>query len=122
METFSLCIGTNFLGSRGFTQHLHALTRETDNVRFEVLSIASENVRKAHEEFNTSASNTCLNICVSYDGTWHKRGHTSNYGIGFVMDTLTGLVLDFEVLSKYCAACNVKARCLGRNSEQFVKL
>ena len=47
-----------------------------------------------------------VHITVSFDGTWHKRGVTSNYGVGIVTDVSTGLVLDFEVvLSKYCQAC-----------------
>ena len=47
-----------------------------------------------------------VHITVSFDGTWHKRGFTSNYGVGIVTDVSTGLMLDFEVvLSKYCQAC-----------------
>ena len=46
-----------------------------------------------------------VDITISFDGTWHKRGFTSNYGVGIVIDVSTGLVLDFEVLSKYCQAC-----------------
>lgn len=49
-----------------------------------------------------------LDIMVSFDGTWHKRGFTSNYGVGVVIDVMTGLVLDYEVLSKYCQACCMK--------------
>ena len=41
-----------------------------------------------------------LHIERSYDGTWMTGGHNSNYGVGFVRDTVTGIVLDFEVLSK----------------------
>ena len=42
---------------------------------------------------------------VSYDGTWKKRGFQSPFGVGFVIDTLTGLVIDYAVLSKYCVEC-----------------
>ena len=48
-------------------------------------------------------------VDVSFDGSWHKRGFTSNYGVGVVIDVLTGYVLDFEVLSKYCHVCAVNA-------------
>lgn len=37
-----------------------------------------------------------------------KRGFTSHYGIGVCIDILTGLVIDFEVLSFYCHACVLK--------------
>lgn len=33
------------------------------------------------------------------------RGHTLLYGIGIVIDVATNLVIDFEVLSKYCPEC-----------------
>lgn len=46
-----------------------------------------------------------VDITVSFDGTWHTRGFISNYGVGILIDDSTGLVLDFEVLSKYCQAC-----------------
>ena len=42
-------------------------------------------------------------ITVSFDGIWHIKGHSSSVGACFVIDTLSGLVLDYVVLSKYCA-------------------
>ncbi|GBO13072.1 hypothetical protein AVEN_145634-1 [Araneus ventricosus] len=44
-------------------------------------------------------------ITVLYDGTCRKRGHTSLYGISIVVDILTGLAIDNEILSKYCPEC-----------------
>ena len=44
-------------------------------------------------------------ICVSYDGTWMKRGFTSQYGVGVAIDILTCLVIDYEVMSLYCHGC-----------------
>ena len=55
-------------------------------------------------------------ITVSFDGSWHKRGHTSKYGLGVVIDALTGLVMDHEVLNKYCHACNWNKTVLGEHS------
>ena len=40
---------------------------------------------------------------MSYDGTW--RGFSSQYGVGVAIDILTGLVIDFELLSLYCHGC-----------------
>ncbi|XP_076063006.1 uncharacterized protein LOC143038034 [Oratosquilla oratoria] len=39
-------------------------------------------------------------ISTTFDGTWHKRGHKSNFGIGAVIDVETRLILDYEVRSK----------------------
>ena len=44
---------------------------------------------------------------VSYDGTWHKRGHSSHFGVGVAVDVQSGLVLDTQVLSNYCHGCEV---------------
>lgn len=51
--------------------------------------------------------------------TWHKRGHNSLYCIGCVIDILTGLVIDFEVISKYCHDCTKTAADLGNNSTEY---
>ncbi|CAN7978555.1 unnamed protein product [Ixodes persulcatus] len=58
-------------------------------------------------EDHVNNADDLLDICVSYDGTWQKRGHTSNFGVGAVIEVNTGLVLDFSVHSKYCHGCNL---------------
>ena len=35
------------------------------------------------------------------------------YGVAAVIDVLTGLVVDYVVLSKYCHACSMKKTALG---------
>ena len=46
-------------------------------------------------------------IAVSFDGTWAKRGHTSLYGVVFVLSADTGEVLDYHIMSKFCKACSM---------------
>ena len=46
-------------------------------------------------------------LTVSYDGTWKRRGFQFLIGIGIVIETLTGLVLDCAVLCKYCIDCEL---------------
>ena len=48
-----------------------------------------------------------VDISVLYDGTRQKRGFTSLFGVGVCINVLTGLVVDSEVLSKYCHACKL---------------
>ena len=63
-------------------------------------------IREAHLGVgNMPGTDGILNISVSYDGTWQKRGYHSHNGVGVVIDVLTGLVLDFEVLSNTCRTC-----------------
>lgn len=55
-----------------------------------------------------------LDVDISFDGSWHTRGHKSLLGIGAVTDATTGLVLDFETLCKTCAKCNMKRSALQK--------
>ncbi|XP_012943225.1 uncharacterized protein LOC106013056 [Aplysia californica] len=54
---------------------------------------------------------------ISFDGTWHKRGHSSHFGVGVVIDCKTGFVLDYQVLSNYCHGCEVG---LKSGDEQYL--
>ena len=47
-----------------------------------------------------------MDVTVTFDGTWMKRGFVSNYGVLVVISWDTGRVLDTIVLSKYCAKCS----------------
>ena len=56
---------------------------------------------------------------VSFDGTWMKRGFTSHYGIGTVIDIFTGYVIDFELLCTYCHMCEMSnERLEGMTADQ----
>ena len=57
------------------------------------------------EEISEEDDDTIVNIPISFDGTWSKRGYTANHGISFVISAATGKVLDYEVISKVCNAC-----------------
>ena len=46
-----------------------------------------------------------LDVAVSFDGTWQKRGHSSHNGAAIVIEILTGLPVDYEVLSNFCHQC-----------------
>ncbi|GBN09816.1 hypothetical protein AVEN_224489-2 [Araneus ventricosus] len=64
----------------------------------------------------------CLSNEVLYDGIWQKRRHTSLYGIGIVVDILTGIVIDYEILSKYFPGCTTVESDLGEQSADFLHL
>ncbi|CAN7939283.1 unnamed protein product [Ixodes hexagonus] len=69
---------------------------------------AAQAVRDVRPTGDPSAGSDCLDVCISYDGTWHKRGHTSHFrGFGAAIELATGLVLDFSVQSKYCHGCEL---------------
>ena len=84
----------------------------------EVLTASVSKVREAYLHLDPTASTDPLCITVSFDGSQHKRGHTSMYGVAAVIDVLT-LVVDYVVSSKYCHACSMKKTTLGAESEAF---
>ncbi|GFW11486.1 uncharacterized protein TNCV_3810051 [Trichonephila clavipes] len=62
--------------------------------------VADDSMKNAaKEEVSASGSNE---ICVSGDGTWKSRGHTSRIGVCSVIGDVTGKVIDVAVLSSYC--------------------
>ena len=46
-----------------------------------------------------------VELTVSGDGTWKKRGFTSLYGVSSIIGYYTGKVLDIAVKSSYCKMC-----------------
>ena len=84
-----------------------------------ILPIAKNYIRRTLDAAREQLRETILNcneqvydrnipveVGVSYDGTWSKRGFTANYGFGFIISVDTGKVLDYEFLSKVCPTCD----------------
>lgn len=60
-----------------------------------------------------------VDVKVTCDGTWSRRGHQAIYGVVVVASWDTGQVLDVEVLSKFCYLCHQK-RNMDPTSEEFL--
>lgn len=54
---------------------------------------------------NVDDSTVSSDITVSGDGTWRKRGYSSLHGVCTIIGAESGKVIDLEVLSSYCQAC-----------------
>jgi len=65
------------------------------------------NAAKETKEFYEPEDDGIYNIAVSGDGTWRRRGYTSAYGVITALSTLTGKVLDMEIMLKECRECMV---------------
>ena len=104
-----------------FATHSSAVTDASKETACNILDNAAKVVRRVYVEADPSLANAeLIDLTVSYDGSWMKRGHNSAYGIGCVIDTVTGLVLDLTVLSSYCQACScAKARFGGSDPAKF---
>ena len=65
-------------------------------------------------------SDEALSVTVTCDATWQKRGHQSLYGVVVVASWESGLILDTEVLSKWCKDCHAK-RNMDPTSAEFLE-
>ena len=119
LEQFSMVMNMNCLSNNVFYDHANSLQVATSGMVYTVLEEARCEVRKAYSDLAGGEITSPLNISVSYDGSWLTRGHTSQYGVGCVIDLLTGYVIDFEVMSKYCQKCKISEKELGKSSPEF---
>ena len=60
-----------------------------------------------HSLYDTKPNDT-IDVTVTCDGTWSKRGFTALYGVVVVMSWDSGQVLDAVALSKQCNVCKQK--------------
>ncbi len=84
------------------------------------MSIAKDNMIAASEylhRLNGIEPLDVLDVKVTCDGTWSRRGFTAIHGVVVVISYDTGQVLDFEVMSKSCPACSQQETRLG--AEEF---
>lgn len=91
-------------------------------LRQEVLNANAEIIRARYIEDDPDLLNeTVIDIDVSFDNSWHKRGYTSHYGLGAVIDLKTKLPIDFDILSTYCKGCQIKDRIADKESSSYKK-
>ena len=88
----------------------------------DALTDAHDSVRRVHRDVY-GESDGPLELSVSYDGSWKTRGFHSLFGVGFVIEVLTGLVIDYVVCSKYCVECTlVGSKLSGDDQVQWQEL
>ena len=97
IKKFSIMFGWEGLHLKTFQRkESRVISTIIDNTE-EVLTASVSKVRETYLHLDPTASTDHLCITVSFDGSWHKRGHTSMYGVAAVIDVLTGLVVDYVV-------------------------
>ncbi|KAJ8377932.1 hypothetical protein AAFF_G00249950 [Aldrovandia affinis] len=111
LKKISKVLGIPGIRTTTYLRHNKTVTAAEIKRGLESLHRTREQVRQAYADLDPDVAellredpDAVINISVSFDGTWHKRVFTSHYGIGVCIDLLTGLVIDYEVLSSYCHA------------------
>jgi mRNA-degrading endonuclease RelE of RelBE toxin-antitoxin system len=93
---------------RTFLKHLHKLYDDIYSYSQAYFKSIIEQIKR-----RSNTQENIVDITVSIDGTWKRRGHVSNYGIVFVIDVDSGLCIDFEVMSLFCEACTKRRSILS---------
>ena len=60
----------------------------------------------ANSEFSTMVVPGIRECTVSFDASWHRRGHFSNQGFAAAIDSETGKVLDYSLYDRICYPCS----------------
>lgn len=76
----------------------------TNIIESAVKVCAEDSMIRATEEAVVD-NDGCRELSVALDGSWQKRGYSSQNGFVSVTSIDTGKVLDVSVLSKYCYVC-----------------
>ena len=88
----------------------HAFMEHKSSILAAAVEESVESRRVAAQELhrlNDMSNDDILDITVTCDRTWAKRGFTSQFGVVMVISWESGQVLDYEVLSKYCHECKL---------------
>ena len=76
----------------------------TSKVSAIAMDLAAEEVR-CWVDSEPSVINGVTRCHVSYDASWHRRGHYSNQGFGAAIDSSRGKVMDYGVTKRVCKKC-----------------
>ncbi|GFV42047.1 uncharacterized protein TNCV_1569141 [Trichonephila clavipes] len=115
-EKFCMHMNLNIMSSKTFNSYKAKVLNGHLVGSNQLLLDVRKNVREAYGSKNDKNN---VDIGVSYDGSWLTRGHTSNTGIGCVIDLLTGFVIDYEVMSKRRGECEQIKFALEEDSAEF---
>ncbi|GFS48593.1 uncharacterized protein TNCV_310061 [Trichonephila clavipes] len=101
-EKFCMNMNLSIMSSKTFNSYKAKVLNGHLVGSNQLLLDVCKNVREAYGSKNDK---DIVDIGVSCDGSWLTRGHTSNIGVGCVINLLTGFVIDYEVISKRCGEC-----------------
>lgn len=85
----------------------------------DTMAEAASALREMKLKNNNININEPVDIAVSVDGTWQRRGFSSNNGVIAALSVDTGKVIDVEAMSKTCKACCLKEHLKNSNPEAY---
>lgn len=111
LSSFCAVMNMQCMSKTAYYQHLERIVIALEAEAKEEMKEAAKSLRKkVLEESGCKDVNSVVDVAISFDGTWAKRGFTSLFGVVFVISIDSGEVLDYHVISKSCQKC-----CLSRS-------
>ena len=104
------------VAKKSFQTHVKAIARVSKQVAEAEMEKAVRDLRAA----SNARKNETLDIAVSCDGTWARRGFQSLYGMVSAIHVNTGKVVDYEMKSKVCFKCRAKKE-LDPTSQEYIE-
>ena len=90
----------------------------SNNIRDSAKQIAERSMNNAAVELKRG-KNMVIDIGVSLDGSWQRRGFSSMNGVVTAISIDTGKIIDIESMSRYCRQCFVIGRSMEDDQEAF---
>ncbi|XP_069191399.1 uncharacterized protein [Procambarus clarkii] len=127
-ENMIALVYTNMLNGHGYTYYrgmcnipnmkcvsyktynrVQKMIKNAANVKWATLQENTRHIIFNHyrEKFDRHSVDGILDIDVSFDGSWHTRGHHSQIGSAFVVEIFTGFVVDYNCFCKNCKKCKL---------------
>ena len=91
------------MNENAYRDIVEAVRKAAQTVCQRSMRAAVENAKSFYEPEEDGV----FDIGISGDGTWRRRGYSSLYGIVTAISTVTGKVIDIEIMSKDCKECTV---------------
>ena len=103
-----------------FSKHSAALHSAAMRMAQESIRAAGEDMRRKvlTDSPDLAPEGDPVDIDVSVDGTWQRRGFSSLYGVVLAIAAASGKVVDFAVKSRVCVSCQRHAH-LDPNSDEY---
>ena len=100
---------------KSYSSH-NSLQKFVQNVRMESSKVASAQLHR----LQGADPSDIVDVTVTCDGTWSRRGFVAPYGVVAVISWETCQVLDVTVLSKSCKVCKEAESTMGSESQEFL--
>ena len=90
----------------------------SNNIRDSAKQIAERSMNNAAVELKRG-KNMVIDIGVSLDGSWQRRGFSTMNGVVTAISIDTRKIIDIESMSRYCRQCFVIGRSMEDDQEAF---